>query len=355
MATDSAAAIVARLLAGHSLEIGAADFGQLATAGPLLPRNTAVAIAHFPNEDMGARVRAAAAVRRSGHLPIPHVAARRVESADQLARFLADLRRDATADRLFVIAGDPDKPLGPYPDALSLIERGGLAECGISSVGIAGYPDGHPRIATADLWSSLLKKVRALGDRGHDVDIVTQFSFDADAVVRWLAELRERGIGAPVKIGVPGPISLSGLLHFAARSGVSGSRSALAKYGTSIGKVIGTVGPRSFLERLAEGLEKREYGRISLHFFTFGALQKTVEWVRSTSSNPSAKARPGLTSWPLLPVGWDVKGDTLRSRATASSVRVNRRSSFREEFLGVKWIDWNGPRVRVGGDLQELV
>ena len=88
-----------------------------------------------------------------------------------------------------------------------------------------------------------------------------------------------------MKIGVPGPISLTGLIHFAARSGVSASQSALAKYGTSIRKVIGTVGPLSFLERLAEGLEKQDYGRTSLHFFTFGALHKTVDWVRATSGS----------------------------------------------------------------------
>ena len=258
--------------------------GVPATAGAQLPRGTAVAIAHFPNEDMTARVQAALAVRTSGHVPIPHIAARRVASAEQLARFLADLRQQANVDRLFVVAGDPDAPLGPYPDALSLIENAGLAEVGIASVGVAGYPDGHPRIATPELWSSLQRKVRALGARGHDVEIVTQFSFDADAVLRWLAELRDRGIDAPVKIGVPGPISLSGLVHFAARSGVSASRSALAKYGTSIGKVIGTVGPLAFLDQLAEGLAKRDYGHTGLHFFTFGALRKTVEWVRATSA-----------------------------------------------------------------------
>jgi methylenetetrahydrofolate reductase (NADPH) len=285
MATEPAAATIARLLAEHSLEIGAKDFRQLTAAGALLPRGTAVAIAHFPNEDMTARVQAALAVRQSGHVPIPHIAARRVENAEELARFLADLRQQANVDRLFVVAGDPEVPLGPYPDALSLIERGGFAEVGISSIGVAGYPDGHPRIATPELWSSLERKVQALGARGQGVEIVTQFSFDAEAVLRWLAELRERGIDAPVKIGVPGPISLSGLVHFAARSGVSASRSALAKYGTSIGKVIGTVGPLSFLERLAEGLAKRDYGHTALHFFTFGALRKTVDWVRATSAS----------------------------------------------------------------------
>ena len=278
------AAVVSRLFASHSLEIGAKDIGQIETAGTLLPPNTAIAIAHFPSEDMAERVRTAVALRRSGHLPIPHIAARRIQSADELSAFLGRLRHEAAIDRVFVIAGDPERRLGPYDDALSLIESGALDEAGIRHVGIAGYPDGHPKIATADLWRALEQKATAIQARGKELDIVTQFSFDADAVLRWLAELRDRGIAAPVKIGVPGPISLRGLIRFAARSGVSASRSALAKYGTSIGKVIGTVGPLPFLQQLAEGLETRDYGRTSLHFFTFGALQQTAAFIGDTTS-----------------------------------------------------------------------
>ena len=50
--------------------------------------------------------------------------------------------------------------------------------------------------------------------------------------------------------------------------------------GTSIGKVVGTVGPLAFLRRLTEGLEEREHGRIALHFFTFGALIETVKFTQ---------------------------------------------------------------------------
>lgn len=276
--------VVARLLAGHSVEIGAKHGVQLAGTAALLPPSTVVAIAHFPNETMDQRVEAAAAVRRSGHVPVAHLAARRLKGADEVARFLADLRRDAAVDRVFVIAGDPERPLGPYRDALALIEAGPFAEHGITRIGIAGYPDGHPRIATPALWEAMQQKVATITAAGLEAEIVTQFSFDADAVLRWLAELRARGIVAPVKIGVPGPISLPGLVYFAARSGVSASASALAKYGTSLARVLGTVGPLPFLERLAAGLEPRDHGLASLHFFTFGALRKTVDWVRDTSS-----------------------------------------------------------------------
>lgn len=276
--------VVARLLASHSVEIGAKHAGQIAEAATLLPPSTVVAIAHFPNETMAQRVEAAVAVRRSGHVPVAHIAARRLSGADELTGFLAAVRREAAVDRVFVIAGDPERPLGPYRDALALIEAGRFAEHGIARIGIAGYPDGHPRIATTALWTALQQKVAAITAAGLEPEIVTQFSFDADAVLRWLAEVRARGIAAPVKIGVPGPISLPGLVYFAARSGVSASASALAKYGTSIARVIGTVGPLPFLERLAAGLEPRDHGLASLHFFTFGALRRTVDWVRDTAS-----------------------------------------------------------------------
>lgn len=281
--TEVATGLVARLLAGHSVEIGAKHAAQLEAAGGRLPRSTSIAIAHFPNESMDQRVRAAKAVRRSGHVPVAHIAARRVTSEGELSSFLADLRREADVDRVFVIAGDPERPAGPYRDALALLERAGLARYGISHVGIAGYPDGHPRIPTPELWRAMREKVDAITAAGLEPEIVTQFSFDADAVLRWLLEVRGRGIVATVKIGVPGPISLPGLVYFAARSGVSASASALAKYGTSLTKVLGTVGPLPFLERLARGLTEREHGRTSLHFFTFGALMKTVDWVRTTS------------------------------------------------------------------------
>lgn len=284
MTAPTNADVVARLLAEHSVEIGAKHGDQLADAASLLPPRTAIAIAHFPNETMAQRVEAATSVRRSGHVPVAHIAARRLKSADELARFLADVVRDAAVDRVFVIAGDPEQPLGPYRDALALIEAGKFAEHGIARIGVAGYPDGHPRITTPALWKAMQQKVTAIAAAGLEPEIVTQFSFDADAVLRWLAELRGRGITAPVKIGVPGPISLPGLVYFAARSGVSASASALAKYGTSIAKVIGTVGPLPFLERLAAGLDPREHGHASLHFFTFGALRRTVDWVRNTSS-----------------------------------------------------------------------
>jgi methylenetetrahydrofolate reductase (NADPH) len=71
-------------------------------------------------------------------------------------------------------------------------------------VGIAGYPEGHPKIDTDTLWRCLRWKLGFLQDAGCSVEITTQFGFDADAVVRWLKRLRREGIDVPVRIGAAG-------------------------------------------------------------------------------------------------------------------------------------------------------
>jgi methylenetetrahydrofolate reductase (NADPH) len=118
---------------------------------------------------------------------------------------LGGLRAEADVDRAFIIGGDIPKPLGPYEDALALIDTGLLAEFGIKRVGISGYPDGHPDISDELLWNALLQKSAALIRQGHQVELVTQFGFDAAAIIRWLGQFRRRDVDAEVRIGIPGP------------------------------------------------------------------------------------------------------------------------------------------------------
>ena len=61
---------------------------------------------------------------------------------------------------------DRDAPAGPFRSALEVIETGLLPSRGITEVGIAGYPEGHPRItAEAKTWIADLacRKAKQLG------------------------------------------------------------------------------------------------------------------------------------------------------------------------------------------------
>jgi methylenetetrahydrofolate reductase (NADPH) len=109
--------------------------------------------------------------------------------------------------------------------------------------------------------------------------VITQFGFDVDPVLKWLEAVRERGIDLPVRIGVPGPAGVRRLLTMAGRLGVGTSTGIAKKYGFSITNLMGTAGPDKFIRTLADGLDPERHGEVKLHFYTFGGLKATSEWI----------------------------------------------------------------------------
>ena len=267
------------LLADYSLEMTAKDLDALDQAAELIAPGAQISITFLPNEGPQARVAAATAVRRLGFTPMPHISARRLKSEDDLRSYLEALRQAVAPDRVFVVAGDPPHPEGPYEDALAVIRSGLLEAYGISHVGISGYPEGHPGIASDALWRALRDKRAALAERGMSASIITQFGFHADPVLAWLEELRQAGVTEAVRIGVPGPTSIARLLKFAGRCGVGASAKVMAKYGVSMTRLLGNAGPDALVADFAERLDVRRHGDVRLHFYPFGGLAKTAEWI----------------------------------------------------------------------------
>jgi len=269
-----------RLLDNYSLEMTAKDVPQLEEAAEIIPPGTKIAITFLPNEDFAKRVAAAARVRQLGFVPVPHISARRVKSQSELEGFLAALQREAAIDRAFVVAGDPPQPEGPYADALAVINTGLLGKYGVTRVGISGYPAGHPEIGSEKLWQAKREKLAAISGMGHDFAVVTQFGFDAEPILSWLEQLRRANVHGLVRVGVPGPASVKTLLRFAARCGVGTSTKVMSKYGASITRLLTTAGPDELIKDLARGLDPAAHGEVLLHFYPFGGLKATAEWVR---------------------------------------------------------------------------
>ena len=263
---------------GYSLEMTAKETEGLREAAPLILPRTQIAITFLPGEEMEQRVEAAVVVRELGFEPIAHLSARRLASEAELDKYLADLSAKAGLKRVFVIAGDPPEPEGPYSDSLQIIESGLLEKHGIEVVGVGGHPEGHPNNTKAELWDWMERKIAAVRAHGMTPLVVTQFAFDDDAIIEWLAEMRTRGIDVPVRLGVPGPAGIKRLLGFAKRCGVGASASVMKKYGVSITNLIGKAGPDKLVESLRTGLNEK-HGRVRLHFYPFGALTASAEWI----------------------------------------------------------------------------
>lgn len=269
---------------GYSLEITAKDIDALREAAPAMAPETPVAVTFLPGESLEARIEAARTVRALGFEPMPHFSARRLESGDDFETYLAAVVREAGVTRCFIIAGDPPEAAGPYTDSMSLIRTGAFERAGIKAIGVGGHPEGHPNMTPDQCFDVLIAKCAEIEARGMAPLIVTQFSFDAAPVLSWLAELRERGIHAPVRIGIPGPAGIKTLMRFAARCGVGASASVLTKYGISITKLIGTAGPDKLVDALGKGLGS-QHGKVRLHFYPFGGLARTVEWINDYTTS----------------------------------------------------------------------
>ncbi len=256
-----------------SLEVSAKAMPALrAEAGRSAP-GTTISIPYLASEDDEARLAAARTVRELGLQPMPHLSARRIGSQAALEHFIARAVGEAGVEQCLLIAGDLATPAGPFADSAAIIETGLLER-----VAVGGHPEGHPVMDAAGRWQALERKCQAIEARGMAPKIITQFAFDADLVLAWLDALRARGIGHPVLVGVPGPASVTRLLRYAAMCGVGASASMLARYGISIGRLLGTAGPDVFVDRLVGGLTEA-HGQVSPHLFPFGGIAPSLDWV----------------------------------------------------------------------------
>lgn len=275
---------------GYSLEMTARDRAALLEAAPHIAPETPIAVTFLPQESIDARIAAAVTARQLGFEPMPHLSARRIASHAELDQTVARCVAEAGVTRMFLVAGDPPVPAGPFPDTLSLLATGLFERHGIRAIGIAGHPESHPAMDEATRWAALEAKRDDLTRRGIATLIVTQFGFDAAPVLDWLRRLRDRGIDAPVRLGVAGPAGIKTLLRYAAHCGVGASAAVMARYGVSLGHLLGTAGPDRLVNALGSGLTPA-HGAVRLHFYPFGGLGRTVDWINDYAARKDSRAR----------------------------------------------------------------
>ena len=176
-AADRPAADGAALVASGSLEMGAHRPQDARDIAALLPGGTPVYVNHLPRHRLLDTLPTLVAVRDAGLEPVPHIAARRIASREEIETFLKRAVNDAGVRKALVIGGDEPAAAGPYADGAALIRQGLLASAGLREIGIPGYPEGHPRIPRATLESAFAEKLSLAASQGLGTYVVTQFSF----------------------------------------------------------------------------------------------------------------------------------------------------------------------------------
>lgn len=267
-----------------SLEAISPDAGELHEAASALPTGASIYLTDLPNRPDDKLFQIATGIFMRGLKPVPHIAARNVVSEKKLGDFLKRLSASAGVKKIMLIGGDRSRSAGPFENAVQIIESGILEASGISEVGIAAYPEGHPDIAEDILRAALREKLEAAERAGLHAHIVTQFGFDAWPVVTWLRALRAGGIRNKVRIGMAGPASVPSLLKFAQRCGVRASAKGFARHAPSIGKLLMSATPAEVVRDLAEAAASEDLGDIATHLYSFGGLARAAKWARDAQS-----------------------------------------------------------------------
>jgi methylenetetrahydrofolate reductase (NADPH) len=277
--SDQPSARLDALLSAASVEISSRGH-QIAELRDHFALGTNVTITFLPGDNYRHNVATAAALRRAGYNPVPHIAVREMTSREALDDFLARARGEADVSRILLVAGDVAAAKGPFKSTRDVAASGLPEARGIASVSVAGHPEGHPYLELPDALDGL-KAWRDWGRRtGRRVDVVTQFCFESAPILQWIAALDKAGIDLPVIVGLAGPATPATLTKFALRCGVGNSMRALRAQIGRFGRLLTDTGPDDIIRGLRMAPEAATASIVGFHLFPFGGLRKAGNWLR---------------------------------------------------------------------------
>ena len=268
-----------RLVTGGSIEL-TSGLDSVDAAEGRLPTGTPVFVPSLPKRPLKENLATLKALKQRGFEPVPHLAARRLRSAAELQQFLGTAVREAAVNQVLLIGGDVEIHDGPFASAEDVLRSGLLQEAGINAVGVAAYPETHPRIDEAELDRSLAVKVDLMRQTGLSPFVVTQFSLDPKKPIELCGHLARKFPDLPLFVGVPGPTSVTKLIKYARFCGVGASVRALKTMGLKAARLGDRAASDEQLRTLAEYCLGHGKATVrGVHLFSFGGFPESVEWM----------------------------------------------------------------------------
>lgn len=191
---------------------------------------------------------------------IPHLSARTIKNKKHLKQILKHKTLQQTQE-IFVIGGDPDL-VGPYGSSLELLTEIFSFEQSFGEIGIAGYPEGHPKISDQTLWQTLKDKQNLAKKLGIKMYIVSQICFSPQIIIDWIKKLRQNGITLPVEIGIVGPVNLEKIANLTQKFGINMPKN---------------YQPNTLINKLLKQGNLEKLGVLGFHIYTFNEIEKVLE------------------------------------------------------------------------------
>ncbi len=271
-------------ISGYSIEVIPKTIAKIESFTEILPKNTRVYIAHLKNEDIEPMVTAAKRLNDEGFKVMPHMPAREIKNHAMLNNWISMYQNEAGVDEALLLAGSSPEPAGDYDSSIQLIESGLFDKAGFKRLHVAGHPEGNKDIdpdgGVKNISDALSWKQEFSKRTDAEMAITTQFCFDANVVKKWADEIKKDGIDIPIHIGIAGPAKLKTLLKFSVECGIGSSMKILTQRAKDITKLLLPYKPTQILKDLSEfKLQEPEFNIEQVHFFPFGGIKQTSDWV----------------------------------------------------------------------------
>ena len=281
---------LSQLIQGYSVETTPGAATRIPNYSYILPAGKTVYVTLLPGSSIDDTISVCIRLAAEGFNPVPHYAARQIPNREKIAASLQRFREEADGIQVLVLAGSSNHPVGAYDNSMQLLETGLFDKMGITRIGVAGHPEGNPDIPRSAVEDALLWKNRFAERTDADMYIVTQFCFEAKAVIEWERRLIELGNSLPVHIGIPGVATLGTLLKHAAACGVGPSMNFLKKQARSASKMLVNSTPERLLNDLAAHWSWNSDSIIEqLHVYPLGGLRKSADWFERLHSEAQSR------------------------------------------------------------------
>lgn len=238
-----------------------------------VPKDVRLTVTTTEAKGLRPTVDLAVRLARHGYATAPHLAARLVRDRSHLDDIVSELE-DNGVPGIFVIGGDAARPVGEFPDALSLLEALQSRGHRFRRIGIGAYPEGHGRIDQRLIEQALTAKSR------HANLGITQLCFDPRTTASWARSVKGRGVSLPIRVGIPGAVTRQKLVRISAGLGLGQSARFLAKQQGVLARFFlpGGYSPDRLLRGLAHSIDRADNDIVGFHIFTFNELKRTEAW-----------------------------------------------------------------------------
>jgi methylenetetrahydrofolate reductase (NADPH) len=251
----------------------------------LVPKQNSIYVTFLPDESSSRVIETAKKLVEEGYNVIPHLPARTIKDNSELEQYIGSLAEISGCNKVLVIGGGGNQ-VGSINSSLDVLKSDLLSKYNFVEVGLAGHPEGNPDISQEDLDSAIIEKNQFSNNVDFKMYLATQFFFEAVTLKNWEEHLVKLNNKLEIHAGIPGPATLKTLVSYATSCGIGNSIRFLSKQMMNITKIATTKTPDKLIADLADYKNAHPSSKLKkLHFYAFGGIKKTSEWLKLISSS----------------------------------------------------------------------